>query len=159
MWRIVLFILIAYIPLCQCGQIESQFYHAVNTYVDCCCFTFSKEQFEEILDQEVQLFHQTNEEPPFIAKGKETVSELFNKYVFDNSFDVELKELNIKPKNNETKEISLKLLVEETKTTDGIFSGRFLFEECTNFQFSDTKPHKIISIHMQVERQLISNRF
>lgn len=132
---------------------KTELYHAVTTYVSCCCFTLSKEQFEEILDTDVKLFHQTNKELPIFAQGKENVSELLKKYVFDNSSEVKLKELNIKVCEDKEDGISLRLVVEETKTNNGIVKGHFLFDEHTHFQFNDTNPPKIISIRMQVERE------
>lgn len=153
MWRIFLLIPFLYNSVCEGVEMKAEFYSAVCTYVNCCCFTLSQEQFEEILDENVRLFHQTNEDSPFIAQGREKVSELFRKYVFENSSDIALKELNIKMQDNDEKGISLKMLVEETKITDDMAKIRFLFEECTDFQFSDLKPHKVISIHMHVRRQ------
>ncbi len=88
-----------------------------------------------------------------LLRGKEKVSELFKNYVFENSSDIVLKEVNIKAQESDEQNFSLRLLVEETKTTDKIFKSRFLFEECTNFQFNDVEPNKITSIHMQVKRQ------
>ncbi len=131
---------------------KAVFFYIVCTYVNCCCFTLSQNQFEEILDENVQLFHQTNDDPPFTAFGREEVSELFKRYVFENSSDIVLKESHLFQENDENG-ISLKLLVEETKTTNETIKARFLFEEHTNFQFSNVEPSKVISIRMQVKRQ------
>ncbi len=70
MQRIVFLILFIFNSLCEGVEMKSEFYNTICTYVNCCCFTLSQEQFEGILDENVELFHQTNEEPPFIAQGK-----------------------------------------------------------------------------------------
>ena len=140
------------ISLCDGVQMDRDYYDAAYTYVDCCCFSLSKERFEAILQDDVQLFHQTNEDTSFIAHGKTTVVELFNTYVFENSSDIEVREVTLQGCEEG---VFLRLLVEETKTANGGLSDRFLFEETTVFQFSDTKPYKIISIQMRVKKSPI----
>ncbi len=124
----------------------------IDSYVNICTRTFSREEFEEILAKDVFLFHQTNDQPPMSVQGKEKVGEFFFRYVFNNTSDVVIQ--NIVQSENQ-KGRTLFLSLEETKDEEASLS-RYHFEEETHFVFSGTPGKKRISqIHMNVKKNLL----
>lgn len=118
-------------------------------YISCCCFTLDSKKFRTLLSEDVELRHQTNQEPIRHAKGIQTVHSLFEKYIFNNTTRIDLKSFSLK----ETKRgLVVKLIVEENKKgAEGL--SRFLFNERTTFEFTNRKPFKIRSIHTKVLRK------
>lgn len=140
--------LCCFFSLCEGCIIHQASFQAAWRYIDCCCGSLSKERFEEILQDDVRLFHQTNREPAFSLQGRDLVTELFNQYIFENSSNIDLVSATV---GNTENGLEIKLWVREDKLNDGILK-RFDFQECTLLQFSDVEPGKITSIHTKVKR-------
>jgi hypothetical protein len=129
----------------------NRIYRTAYIYVDACCFSLSAEEFETILADYIVLQHQTNNEPPFHAQGKHAVSALFKKYVFENTSNVDVKNISISLKE---RGVLLQLVVEEDKHEFGKIN-RYVFEEVTVFRFEE-REMKINSITTKVKREPVS---
>lgn len=124
------------------------FYRLAYAYLDACCFTLNGEEFEKILSSDVKLWHQTNDEEVFQAEGRKEVSDLFRKYIFSNSSDIDVKKFTLE---ESVDGMLIDLLVEENKEGE----GRYLFHEKTLLRFNSSQ---ISSIEMQIYRNNLKNR-
>lgn len=118
-------------------------YQIAYDYVDVCCFTLNEEQFEQMLGDDAALWHQTNDGPIIEAKGKDEITNLFRKYIFSNSSEIDVKRCSFEEIDGG---VLIDLIVEENKLNE----GRYLFQEKTILLFSDSK---ISSIEMHVTKR------
>ena len=119
-------------------------------YVDICCRSLSAEEFKQILDPQVILWHQTNQGKPIVAEGIEVVSTLFKKYIFDNTSHIKMQTYSFM---NFANSIQLTLEIEEDKLKNDKHK-HYHFKEITDFKFSHNGS-KISSINTIVERTKI----
>lgn len=126
--------------------------YLAKRYMDICCRTMSAAEFEEILDPSVKLKHQTNEGKPVIEEGREKVTALFQKYVFDNTRNVQIESSWFENLKNS---IELMLKVKEDKFENGQWN-RYFFSETTTFKFT-ANPPKIVSIETEVDRRSLDD--
>ncbi|HSW73108.1 MAG TPA: hypothetical protein VLG44_06870 [Chlamydiales bacterium] len=122
------------------AQSSPLFYQMAYDYVGVCCFTLDGDQFEKMIADDVLLWHQTNDGEVLQAKGKEEITNLFRKYIFSNSSEIDVKKCSFEETDGG---IRIDLLVEENKANE----GRYLFQERTMLHFSGSK---ISSIEMHV---------
>lgn len=124
-------------------------YQMVLMYIMACCCTLSTEDFQLILSPSVELKHQTNQEEPVNAKGDKTVISLFEKYIFNNTSQIDIRSINIHRMEDR---LVLNLVVKEDKR-EGDATNRYLFEETTTFTFAESDG-KVSSIDTVVKRSL-----
>jgi cupin superfamily acireductone dioxygenase involved in methionine salvage len=139
-------------------EMSIQSCHAlVERYINTCCSTLSTSDFHDIISENVKLLNQTNEEKPIEATGRDCVEELFNKYIFSNTTEIDLKDYTISQGADDS--IVLQLCVEENKKSDEKIK-RYLFEETTIFQFAkeNDNVYKICFLHMKVKRTPINTQ-
>lgn len=131
----------------------------VNAYVDTCCFNPNKEKFSNLLDDEVTLYHITNGEKTYIAKGKKPVLEIYEKYLFNITTNIMVESLKIK-KGNSVNTASMKLIVQEDKKDykgiPGISGWKFI--DITEFTFIKQEDNslKISEIFTNATAQLVN---
>jgi hypothetical protein len=120
------------------------------SYIDICCFQFSKENFRNLLAKKVELFHVTNNKLTEIAQGRDKVVDLFNRFIFTNTTDLVLKEVSFVPIENR---VMLRLSVEENKHEEDQ-TQRYHFDETTvlHMKKKPDKTAKITKIEITVQR-------
>ena len=119
-------------------------------YVNCTTDSLYAKEFEELLSEDVKLEHETNNEAPVKAEGREEVVELFQKYIFSNSSHIEVKKANILYKDGL---VEVKLTVVEDKT-EGEKVTRYKFKEKTLLEVNDGV---ITNIFTTVKRRLATS--
>ncbi len=120
-----------------------------TSYVDVTTYLLNAGDFSRIVSDDVELYHQTDNQKPFLAKGKEEVVALFKKYIFDNSSNFDVKRTLIDAQKN----IALvRLVVREDKTEEGK-KTRYEYDEVTTLTCD---KNSIIKIHTTVTKELVA---
>jgi hypothetical protein len=108
----------------------------VSAYVDATCFHPNADHFENLLDDDVVLSHITDDIAIYDATGKQDVTALYRKYLFDITTNFVVKNLKINSSVEENV-ASIDLAVEEDKEGyAGIQEkGRWHFDDHTTLTF------------------------
>lgn len=116
-------------------------------YIHCTTESLNANEFEALLAGDVKLEHETNNEPPVRAEGRETVVILFQKYIFSNSSEIDVRKASILYKDGL---LDIKLTVIEDKT-EGEKVTRYKFKEKTLLSINEGL---ITDIFTTVKRRL-----